>query len=221
MISVAIDGPAGAGKSTISRYVAKRLGFTYIDTGALYRALGYKALNNNIPIENVCEINRMLENTEVDIILEQNEQHIYLDNMDINAYIRTPQVSMAASKISAIKSVRKFLLNKQRDMANKYNVIMDGRDIGTVVLPNATLKIYLTASAEDRADRRYKELIEKGQDVVYKDVLADVIQRDYNDMNRVEAPLKQAPGSILIDTTGNTFEQSCELLYNTIKENIQ
>ncbi len=221
MISIAIDGPAGAGKSTLSRTVAKTLGFIYVDTGALYRAIGFKFLRQGFDTELKCDVAGVLKDTVVDIRFIDNEQRVFLDGEDVSDKIRTAEASMMASAVSARPEVRAYLLDKQRELAKNNNVVMDGRDIGTVVLPDATLKIYLTASPEDRAMRRYTEMLEKGMQANYDDVLADIIKRDYNDMHRDIAPLKQASDAVLADTTGYQFEQSLELLLNIITENIK
>lgn len=221
MISVAIDGPAGAGKSTLSRKVAKELGFIYVDTGALYRAVGLKFSLCGADTELNCDIEKILEDTSVNIKFVDGEQRVFLDGKDVSDDIRTPVASMMASAVSAKPAVRTFLLDMQRKLAENNNCLMDGRDIGTVVLPNATVKIYLTASAEDRAKRRYDELILKGQDVKFDDVYKDMVQRDYNDMNRATAPLKQADDAIVADTTGYEFEDSFKLLLDIIKKGIE
>lgn len=221
MISVAIDGPAGAGKSTLSRKLAESFGFIYVDTGALYRAVGLKFSRMGADTELNCDIDGILGQTTVDIRFVGTEQRVFLDGEDVSDKIRTPEASMMASAVSAKPQVRAFLLDTQRKLAENNDCLMDGRDIGTVVLPNATVKIYLTASAEDRAMRRYKELIEKGQTVEYKDVYDDMVKRDYNDMHREIAPLKQADDAVLADTSGLKFEQSFELLCNLIKTGIE
>lgn len=220
MISVAIDGPAGAGKSTISKQAAKTLGFIYVDTGALYRAVGLKFLRLGFDTELNCNIEKILKATTVDIRFVDGVQRVFLDSEDVSDLIRTPEASMMASAVSAKPPVRAFLLEMQRKLARENNVLMDGRDIGTVVLPDATVKIFLTASAESRAERRYKELIEKGMSVTYEEVYEDMVKRDYNDMNRATAPLKQADDAILADTSGFEFEQSLELILKIINEGI-
>lgn len=221
MFNVAIDGPAGAGKSTIARAAAKALGFIYVDTGALYRAVALNSVRNNI-LDNEKAIVDSLGSIEVTLGFDESGvQRVYLNKEDVSDLIRTPQISMGASKVSAISQVREFLLELQRDIARSNNVIMDGRDIATVVLPNADCKIFLFASPECRAQRRYKELIEKGESVMYEDVLADVNQRDYNDTHRDIAPLKPTKDSIMADTSKLTLEQSVELIINTIKEKMQ
>ena len=218
MISVAIDGPAGAGKSTLSRKAAAALGFIYVDTGALYRAIGLKFLNLGQDRELNCDIESVLADTKVDIRFVDSEQRVFLDGTDVSDKIRTPEVSMMASAVSAKPPVRAFLLDMQRKLADDNNVLMDGRDIGTVVLPNATVKIFLTASPEERSKRRYDELIAKGEKVTFKEVYDDLVQRDYNDSHREIAPLKPAETSVIVDTTGFSFEESLELLISTIKE---
>ena len=219
-VAIALDGPAGAGKSTIAKKVAKALDYIYVDTGALYRTIGLSAMRRNIePVESK-EVSDMLSEIKVEIAFnDKMEQIVLLDGEDVSSLIRTPEASMTASKISAIPEVRAYLLDLQRDMAKKNNVIMDGRDIGTVVLPDAKVKIFLTASPEARAERRYKELLEKGMNVSYDDVLKDVNERDYNDSHRKTAPLKPAEGCVFVDTTELDFEQSVEKIISVIKEN--
>lgn len=219
MISVAIDGPAGAGKSTLSRKTAENLGFIYVDTGALYRAVGLKFSKAGADTSLNCDVEGILAETTVDIRFINGEQRVFLDGKDVSDDIRTPDASMMASAVSAKPPVRAFLLEMQRKLARENNVVMDGRDIGTVVLPDATVKIYLTASAEARAERRYKELIEKGSQVTFKEVYDDMVQRDYNDMNREIAPLKQAEDAIVADTTECDLEESLALLLKIVKEN--
>ena len=219
MINVAIDGPAGAGKSTLSRKTAENLGFIYVDTGALYRTVGLKFSRKGADTNLNCDIEGILAETTVDIRFVDGEQRVFLDGEDVSDEIRTPTASMMASAVSAKPPVRAFLLEMQRKLARDNNVVMDGRDIGTVVLPNATVKIYLTASAEARAERRYKELIEKGTNVTYKEVYDDMVQRDYNDMNREIAPLKQADDAIVADTTECNLEESLDLLLKIVKDN--
>ncbi len=218
-IAIAIDGPAGAGKSTIAKMAAKELSFIYVDTGALYRAIGLCAKQNDIGSKDVDKILEMLKTIKVELAFNDNkEQIVLLNGEDVSSLIRTPEISMYASDVSAIPEVRAFLLDLQRNMAKTNNIIMDGRDIGTVVLPDAKVKIFLTASPEVRAKRRYDELIEKGMDVKYEDVLSDVITRDYNDSHRETAPLKPAEDSVLVDTSGLDLEQSVEKLISIMKE---
>lgn len=216
MISIALDGPAGAGKSTLARAAAKKLGFIYVDTGALYRAVGLKFSRAGYDTELNCNIEDLLQNTSVDIRFIGDEQHVFLDGEDVNALIRTPEISMMASAVSAKPPVRAFLLDIQRKLAREHNVIMDGRDIGTVVLPDATLKLFVTAKPETRANRRYKELTEKGATVNYTDILADIEKRDYNDAHREVAPLKVADGGIVFDTDNLDFDAALRELLNII-----
>ena len=218
MISVAIDGPAGAGKSSISRLAAKRLGFIYVDTGALYRAVGLKFSLAGADTQLDCDIDGILAKTAVDIRFKDGEQRVYLDGRDVSSEIRTPAASMMASAVSARPQVRAFLLEMQRKLARENNVVMDGRDIGTVVLPDAKVKIYLTASAEVRAERRLKELTEKGENVTFKEVYDDMVKRDFDDMHREIAPLKQAEDAVLADTTDCSLEESVELILKIVNE---
>ena len=219
-IAIALDGPAGAGKSSIARRAAKALGYIYVDTGALYRTVGLAAMRNNVEPKPSAELEQLLASIRVELTFnETGEQIVLLDGEDVSGEIRTSEASKMASNISAVPAVRAYLRDLQRDMAKTNNVIMDGRDIGTVVLPDAKVKIFLTASPEARAQRRYKEMAEKGMDVQYENVLKDVMERDYNDMHREIAPLKPAEGSITVDTTELDFEQSIEAIINVIKEN--
>ena len=221
MINVAIDGPAGAGKSTIARKAAAELGFIYVDTGALYRTVALNALRNGVvDTKNPQEVIPTLASAEVSLKFIDGEQHVFLRDEDVSTAIRQNEVSMAASNVSSIPEVRAFLFDLQRNIAKSNNCIMDGRDIGTVVLPDAKIKIFLTASAEARADRRFKELQEKGQDVAYEVILKEIKERDYQDMNRATAPLKQAEDAVLVDTTEIDLEESIALMINTIKERL-
>ncbi len=220
IINVAIDGPAGAGKSTVSRAAAKAIGYIYVDTGALYRAVGVNALRKGIDTKDKPAVAASLADISVDLVFENGEQKVLLNGENVSVEIRTPPASMAASDVSAVPEVRAFLFDLQRDIAKRNNCIMDGRDIGTVVLPDAKVKIFLTASPEERATRRYKELIEKGTEVKYEDVLAELIERDYNDSHREIAPLKPAEDGIILDTTGLSLEESVNEIIRIIKENI-
>ena len=218
-IAIAIDGPAGAGKSTIAKLCAKELKFIYVDTGALYRAIGLCAFRNNIGSKDANAILQMLKDIKVELAFnDKKEQIVLLNGEDVSGFIRTPEISMYASDVSAIPQVRAFLLELQRNMAKTNNVIMDGRDIGTVVLPDAQIKIFLTASPQVRAKRRYDELIEKGMDVNYDDILSDVITRDYNDSHREIAPLKPAEDSVIVDTSELNLEQSVSKMISIMKE---
>lgn len=220
-IAIAIDGPAGAGKSTIARLAAKELGFIYVDTGALYRTIGLAAFRRSLTAEDKDAIIEMLTAIKVELAFnEKHEQIVLLDGEDVSGLIRTPEISMMASAVSAIPEVRAFLLDLQRDMAHTNNVIMDGRDIGTVVLPDAKIKIFLSASPECRARRRYEELIEKGMDVKYEDILSDVVARDYADSHRDIAPLKPADDAIMVDTSGEDLETSVNKLLTIMRDRI-
>ncbi len=221
VINVAIDGPAGAGKSTISRKAAAELGYIYIDTGALYRTVGLNAMRMGADLQNDDAIVATLtDELKVELRFVDGEQKMFLNGEDVSGDIRTPEASMAASRVSAVPKVRQYLFDLQLNLAKNNNCIMDGRDIGTVVLPDADVKIFLTASPEARAKRRYKELIEKGMVASYEDVLADMIKRDYDDSHRAIAPLKQADDAILCDTSEIDLQQSIDLIIRTIKENI-
>ncbi len=220
MINVAIDGPAGAGKSTVARAAAAKLGYIYVDTGALYRAVGVYCLRNGITTNDAEGVGAILGEITVELKFIDGVQHVFLNGDDVSTEIRLPEASMAASNVSAIPAVRAFLFDLQRDIAAKNNCIMDGRDIGTVVLPDAQVKIFLTADDEERAMRRYRELKEKGSEVTFKEVLDDLRVRDYNDSHREIAPLKPAEDSVIVNTTGYTLEESIEKIVNTVKEKL-
>lgn len=219
-VSVAIDGPVGAGKSSIARSVAKTLGYIYVDTGALYRAVGLFCVRSGVDTADASAVKAVLPDVCPEIRLIDGVQHIYLNGEDVSEEIRLPEISMAASAVSAVPAVRAALLDLQRNMAETNNVIMDGRDIGTVVLPNATVKIFLTAKSEIRAKRRYDELCAKGVATTFEEVLSDLNTRDYNDSHREAAPLKQADDAVLADTSELDFGQSCELVCNIVKERV-
>ncbi|MGN0174293.1 MAG: (d)CMP kinase [Acutalibacteraceae bacterium] len=220
MISVAIDGPAGAGKSTIAKLASKKLGYIYIDTGALYRSIGYYVISKGGDLDNAESVISYLPEITAEIKFIDEVQHVFINGEDVSDKIRTEEVSKAASKVSAIPKVREFLLEMQRGFAKKYNVIMDGRDIGTVVLPDAQVKIFLTASAEVRASRRYKEQVERGLNVNYDEILADIKDRDYRDEHREIAPLKPAADSVYLDTSDFDVEQSADAVIKTINDKI-
>lgn len=220
MVSVAIDGPAGAGKSTLARRLAADFGYIYVDTGAMFRTIGLYALRAGKDPKDNEAVNALLPNITLEFAFIEGEQHIYLNGEDVSTAIRTEEVGMAASAVGANPAVRAFLLEMQRDMARTQNILMDGRDIGTVVLPNATVKIFLTASPEARATRRWKEYQQKGIDTPYEEVLADVKQRDYQDTHRAAAPLKQADDAVLLDTSELNFEQSFEAMKKMITEKV-
>lgn len=220
MVSVAIDGPAGAGKSTLARRLAAELGYIYVDTGAMFRTIGLYALRAGKDPKDNEAVNALLPEISLKFAFIGGEQHIYLNGEDVSTAIRTEEVGMAASAVGANPAVRTFLLGMQRDMAKTQDVLMDGRDIGTVVLPDATVKIFLTASPEARATRRWKEYQQKGVEVSYEEVLADVRQRDYQDTHRAAAPLRQADDAQLLDTSEMNFEQSLEAMKKMIVEKV-
>ena len=220
MVSVAIDGPAGAGKSTLARRLAAELGYIYVDTGAMFRTIGLYALRAGKDPKDNEAVNALLPEISLKFAFIEGEQHIYLNGEDVSTAIRTEEMGMAASAVGANPAVRTFLLGMQRDMAKTQDVLMDGRDIGTVVLPDATVKIFLTASPEARATRRWKEYQQKGIEVSYEEVLADVRQRDYQDTHRAAAPLRQADDAQLLDTSEMNFEQSLEAMKKMIVEKV-
>ena len=216
MISVAIDGPSGAGKSSMARRLAAELGYTYVDTGAMYRAVGLYALRaGKDPADNAA-VTALLPQVHLDILLQDGAQHVLLNGEDVSDAIRQEQVGMAASAVGANPAVRAFLLETQRQLAKSRSVLMEGRDIGTVVLPDATVKIFLTASPEARADRRYAELVAKGQPADYDTVLADIRRRDDQDTHRAAAPLRRAEDAVLVDTSDLDIEQSFAALKQVI-----
>jgi len=220
-VNIAIDGPSGAGKSTIAKIISREMGYIYLDTGALYRTVGLYVKKRGISSKDTEKIISVLPDVNIDIQYISGTQRLILNGEDVTDFIRTPEISIYASDISAIKEVRAFLLDLQREQARTKSVIMDGRDIGTVVLPNADIKIFLTATVEDRANRRFAELKIKNPDISYDEVLSDMKYRDYNDSHRDIAPLKQADDAILIDTTGNELEKSIEIIKNVIKERLK
>ena len=218
--SIAIDGPSGAGKSTIAKKLSEKLNFIYIDTGALYRAIGLYMINNDISPADQNKVTENLKNINIELKYENKNQQVFLNNINISDQIRSPEVSMAASTVSAFKSVRNFLLGLQRDIAKNNNVIMDGRDIATVVLPNADVKIFLTASSKIRAKRRYDELTNKNINVIFDDVYNDMLKRDQDDSSREIAPLKQADDAILVDSSEMDFDETLSYILAIIRENL-
>ncbi len=219
-VNIAIDGPAGAGKSTVAKGIAKKLGFIYVDTGALYRAIGVYAMRHGVNTKDAEGVGALLGDIKIELKFIDGTQRVFLCDEDVSEAIRTPDASMAASNVSAIPAVRAFLLDLQRDIAKKNNCLMDGRDIGTVVLPDAQIKIFMTADVEERAMRRYKELQEKGIEDSYEQVLNEMKERDFQDSNRPIAPLKPAEDSLIFDSTGHTLEQSIDELTALIGERI-
>lgn len=220
MKCIAVDGPSGAGKSTIARNIAKNLGYIYVDTGALYRAIGFYLIDNNIDLNNINKIIEILPLINIEIKFINSIQNIYLNNKNITNLIRTSEISMATSCISSITEIREFLLNIQKEIGEKSDVIMDGRDIGTVVFPNADIKIFLTASLEERAKRRYKQMSKKGNNISYDSVLHDMKIRDHNDCTREISPLKQSEDYIFVETTGYTLEKSITIITKIIKDKL-
>ena len=220
--SIALDGPSGAGKSTLARKLAEALGYLYVDTGAIYRTVGLAAARAGADLSDAGAVIALLPGLGIDLRHGgDGVQRMFLDGEDVSEAIRRPEVSEYASRVSAIPEVRAFLMEMQRALARRQDVVMDGRDIGTAVLPAADVKIFLTASAEDRARRRYEELVQRGNDTDYGTVLSDIVARDARDTGRAAAPLRRAEDAVLVDTTGNTLEQSFEVLLRTIKEKLQ
>ena len=219
--SIAIDGPSGAGKSTLAKLLAKDLGFLYVDTGAIYRTVGLAASQQGVPLEDAQAVEAILPQLEIRMSYgDDGLQHMYLNGEDVTEAIRRNEVSQYASLVSAIPAVRVYLLEMQRKLAREHDVIMDGRDIGTVVLPQADLKIFLTATAQDRARRRYEELLERGQQVDQEQVLQEVMERDERDIHRQTAPLRQAEDAVAVDTTGNSLEESYQMLLEVIRDKL-
>ena len=216
--SIAIDGPAGAGKSTLARMTAKYFGLIYVDTGAMYRSIGLYGMRKEIDIKDPVQVEGVLSEINISLAFQEGTQHIYLNNEDVSEKVRAEQAGMAASVVAKQPAVRQFLLELQRDMAEKNNILMDGRDIGTVVLPNATVKIYLTASVEARANRRYKELQEKGNPETFEKVKKDIEERDWQDMNREISPLKKAADAVEVDTSALNLQQSFDVLLDLIRQ---
>ena len=221
MFNIAIDGPSGAGKSSSAKLAAKKLGFIYVDTGALYRAVGVAALRRGFDTADPGAVVPMLEEIRIGLKFVNGEQRVYLNDEDVSEEIRLPEASMAASNVSAMPAVRAFLFDLQRRLARENDCIMDGRDIGTVVLPQAQLKIYLTAAPETRAQRRYKEMLERGTPVEYETLLAEIRQRDYNDSHRAVAPLRPAEDAVLLENDNITLEQAADRICELARERME
>ncbi|WP_105204848.1 (d)CMP kinase [Neobittarella massiliensis] len=219
-IAVAIDGPAGAGKSTIARAAAAELGYIYVDTGALYRAVAWYVVDRGIDPQDSPAVIAALPGLQLDLRYIDGVQRVFVGERDVSDFIRTPEMSMGSSAVSALPEVRDFLMETQRSLARRNDVIMDGRDIGTVVLPDAQVKVYLTASAQVRARRRHAELAQKGEQMTYEQILADIEQRDYNDSHRAVAPLKRADDAHLLDTGEMDIQQSVAALVVLIKNSL-
>lgn len=219
MINIAIDGPSGAGKSTVAKAVAKRLGIIYLDTGAMYRAIAYAALSAGVNVKDEKAVGSMLDGLTMEIVYENGVQQIYVNGVNATPYLREHYMSKAASDISALPVVRYKMVELQREFAQKHDVVLDGRDIGTFVLPNASCKIYMTASPEERATRRFIELREKGSDTPYETILNDIKTRDHNDSHREIAPLKQAEDAVFLDTTSLTEDEAVAAVIRIVKEN--
>lgn len=215
-MNIAIDGPAGAGKSTIAKLLAAKLGILYLDTGAMYRAVGLKALNTGVDISDAAAVEKMLADTKIDVTQENGVQHVYLDGNDVSSAIRENAVSKAASDISAVPCVRYKMVELQREIASRCDTVLDGRDIGTFVLPNAEYKIFLTASAEERAKRRYAELKAKGSTLTLEQIKDDIVKRDYNDSHRTLAPLKKADDATEVDTMAMSIDDVVGRIYAII-----
>lgn len=220
-INIAIDGPAGAGKSSTAKLIAKKLGYIYVDTGALYRTVGLYSIRKGIDTKDAEKVIATLPDVKVELKFVDGSQHVFLNGEDVSDAIRTPEASMGASNVSAIPKVREFLFDLQRSIAAENDCIMDGRDIGTVVLPNADVKIFLTTSVEERAKRRYKEMLEKEETADYDDILEDIKKRDWQDSHREVAPLKQAEDAIYVDNGGYNLESGTEYLLSIIREHLK
>ena len=214
---IAIDGPAGAGKSTVAKFLAKKLNIVYLDTGAMYRAIGLKVYNDGCGVDNHDRVKELLDTAEIEIKYVDGTQTVWLDGEDVSKEIRLNHISKMASDVSALPFVRVKLVEMQRKIASKQSTVLDGRDIGTVVFPNAEYKFFLTATVEERATRRYKELLEKGQTADYENIKAEIAQRDYNDSHRATSPLKKADDAIELDTTGMNIEQVCAKISEIVK----
>lgn len=221
-IQIAIDGPSGAGKSTMAKMISRELGILYLDTGAMYRAIALKALRSGIDFEDGEKLSEMVQDIDIRITYKDGQQLVFLDGEDVSTQIRMPEVTVGASKVAVVPGVRVKMVELQREIAKDNSVVMDGRDIGTNVLPNADVKIFLTASVEDRARRRYEELKEKGiLKQTFEEVKRDMEYRDINDSSRSFCPLRKAEDAILLDTTGYPLEKTVQTIMDIVKERLQ
>lgn len=218
--SVAIDGPAGAGKSSIAKKIASMLQCIYVDTGAMYRTVGYYCIKNNIDYNDENEVEKITDKVNLSLVLENGVQQIFLDELNVSEIIRTPEASKAASKVATYKVVRESLVKKQQEIAKEQSLVMDGRDIGTVVLPNATLKVFLVATVIERTNRRYKEYVAKGEKPCFESLKKEIEDRDFQDSNREISPLKKADDAIEVDTTNMTIEEVIDTIVSMLKERL-
>lgn len=218
--SVAIDGPAGAGKSSIAKKIASMLQCIYVDTGAMYRTVGYYCIKNNIDYNDENEVEKITDKVNLSLVLENGVQQIFLDELNVSEIIRTPEASKAASKVATYKAVRESLVKKQQEIAKEQSLVMDGRDIGTVVLPNATLKVFLVATVIERTNRRYKEYVAKGEKPCFESLKKEIEDRDFQDSNREISPLKKADDAIEVDTTNMTIEEVINTIVSMLKERL-
>lgn len=220
-LTIAIDGPSGAGKSTVARLLAKRLGYVYIDTGAMYRSVAFRVKEKSISLKDESALNQLASSLHIDFVTEGEQTHVFCDGEDITSAIRTPEISRLASSISKQKGVRKALVQMQREMGKEGGVILEGRDIGTVVFPGADVKFYLDAESDERVRRRYDEMVGKGVKVDFKETEEELVQRDHNDMHRIHSPLKKADDALFIDSTHRSVEEVVEEMVRMVKAKVK
>jgi len=220
-LTIAIDGPSGAGKSTVARLLAKRLGYVYIDTGAMYRSVAFRVKEKSISLKDESALNQLASSLHIAFVTEGEQTHVFCDGEDITSAIRTPEISRLASSISKQKGVRKALVQMQREMGKEGGVILEGRDIGTVVFPGADVKFYLDAESDERVRRRYDEMVEKGVKVDFKETEEELVQRDHNDMHRIHSPLKKADDALFIDSTHRSVEEVVEEMVRMVKAKVK
>ena len=220
-LTIAIDGPSGAGKSTVARLLAKRLGYVYIDTGAMYRSVAFRVKEKSISLKDESALNQLASSLHIDFVTEGEQTHVFCDGEDITSAIRTPEISRLASSISKQKGVRKALVQMQREMGKEGGVILEGRDIGTVVFPGADVKFYLDAESDKRVRRRYDEMVEKGVKVDFKETEEELVQRDHNDMHRIHSPLKKADDALFIDSSHRSVEEVVEEMVRMVKAKVK